>query len=71
MQQIVSGSPRLCEAYRQQCSRTCSHESKRLRKLADEGRNQAPSLYWLLGTSVQEIGLLCTVEHAFLPHYLR
>jgi hypothetical protein len=24
-----------------------------------------------LGTSVQEIGLLCTVEHAFLPHYLR
>jgi hypothetical protein len=28
-------------------------------------------LYWLLGTSVQEIGLLCTVEHAFLPHYLR
>jgi hypothetical protein len=28
-------------------------------------------LYWLLGTSVQEIGLSCTVEHAFLPHYLR
>jgi len=31
----------------------------------------SPRLYWLLGTSVQEIGLLCTVEHAFLPHYLR
>ena len=33
----------LCEAGRQQFSRTCSTESKRLRKLADEGRNQAPS----------------------------
>jgi hypothetical protein len=43
MQQMVSGSPRLCPAHRQQVSRTCSHESKRLRKLADEGRNQAPS----------------------------
>jgi hypothetical protein len=43
MRQMVSGSPRLCEAYRQQFSRTCSNESKRLRKLADEGRTQAPS----------------------------
>src|SRR5260370_28057227 len=43
MQQMVSGSPRLCPAKRQQFSRTCSNESKRLRKLADEGRNQAPS----------------------------
>src|SRR5260221_6570336 len=43
MQQMVSGSPRLCPATRQQVSRACSHESMRLRKLADEGRNQAPS----------------------------
>jgi len=34
MQQMVSGSPRLCPAHRQPCSRTCSTESKRLRKLA-------------------------------------
>ena len=33
----------LSSASRQQCSRTCSKESKRLRKLAGEGGNQAPS----------------------------
>jgi hypothetical protein len=28
-------------------------------------------LYWLLGTSVQEIGLFCTIEQAFLPQHVR
>jgi hypothetical protein len=28
-------------------------------------------LYWLLWTSVREVGSLCTIEQAFLPHYLR
>jgi len=34
-------------------------------------RYRGNSLCWLLGTSVQKIGLLYTMEQAFLPKHVR
>jgi len=46
---------------------------EKLAQLQEQDRNvsHAQGLYWLLGTSVREIGQLCTMKEAFLSKHVR